>query len=310
MKIAILIQCHQLPEQINLFLSVMKHPSIRFFLHIDKKSSMESKIEKRSDVYILPEHLRIDVRWATISQIDATLNLLEYAENQKEEFDFYWLCSGQDFPIKPVDEIVNWFENNPHADFINLYASKNNGLGHGCKYDKRNEILFTSWLVEKKVMQRIIKRLYIEITGGYKKTFKIFKRNPVLGMKFYFGSQWICLSKRTLKWINGFLALNSEYYQYFKRCNCPDESFFQTLVMNSPYAKYRKDYLHYVDWSEGGNNPKTLKCNDFAMLKNSAYFIARKFDIREDSNILNMLVDNVLSEDKNESISHKSYGVQ
>ena len=56
------------------------------------------------------------------------------------------------------------------------------------------------------------------------------------------------------------------YYAYFKNCNCPDESFFQTLMMNSSYADRRMDYLHYVEWPEGMNNPKVLTMDDYHKL--------------------------------------------
>ncbi|MBQ4312123.1 MAG: hypothetical protein II773_11070 [Oscillospiraceae bacterium] len=72
------------------------------------------------------------------------------------------------------------------------------------------------------------------------------RRKPVEGMRFYFGSCWFCLTRRTLEWILDQLEMHPEYYRFFRNCNCSDESFFQTLVMNSPYAALREDYLHYI----------------------------------------------------------------
>ena len=37
MKIAILIQCHKNPKQINLLLERLNHPQIDCYVHIDKK---------------------------------------------------------------------------------------------------------------------------------------------------------------------------------------------------------------------------------------------------------------------------------
>jgi hypothetical protein len=77
----------------------------------------------------------------------------------------------------------------------------------------------------------------------------------------------------------GYLAEHPEYYRFFVNCNCPDESFFQTLVMGSPYRESRRDYLHYVDWSEGKSRPKTLALADFDALRESPMLMARKFDL-------------------------------
>ena len=59
--------------------------------------------------------------------------------------------------------------------------------------------------------------------------------------------------------------------------------------MKKKKKKKREDYLHYVDWSEGGNSPKTLTIDDYEKLKASDKLMARKFDIGTDINILNHL---------------------
>ena len=288
MKIALMIQCHKNPEQINLFLDTMMHPSIDFYIHVDKKSNIGEKIIKREDVRILPDSCRIDVRWADISQVDATLNLLRYVFNQGS-YDFYWLCSGQDFPIKPIGEIVRWFELNTNSDFLEVLQSKNTGAPVENNFDKRNAVFFPRWMLGGDNWKRVVKRIYTELTGGYNRTYRWARRKPVNDLKFYFGSQWFCLSQRTACWILAYLDVHHEYYRFFQNCNCPDESFFHTLVMNSPYASDRKDFLHYLEWPEGKSNPKILTMSDLDSLLNSKKLMARKFDVGIDSRIIDEL---------------------
>lgn len=73
----------------------------------------------------------------------------------------------------------------------------------------------------------------------------------------------------------------------------PDESFFQTLFMMSPYKETRHNYLHYVDWtSQDGkvkNSPNTLTIADYGAMKNSGYLMARKFDTDVDKVIIEKL---------------------
>jgi len=289
MKLAVLLQCHKNPHQINVLLEAMKHPDITFFVHIDKKSNIGSKLFERKDVVLLPESKRIDVQWAKISQVDATINLLDFAQ-KSGKYDYYWLCSGQDFPIQSSNRIIRYLVDNAGCDFIELFPSMNNGLYHGCNYDKRNELFFPDWILGNGSIRRILKRLYVEITGGYNHTFSWAKRNPVDNMKFYFGSCWMCLSKRTTDWILEYIRVHPEYYNFFSHSNCPDESFFQTLVMNSPFAKARRDYLHYVEWIEGKSNPKVLTCEDLPKLLESGKLMARKFDEDTDDEVINKLL--------------------
>lgn len=55
MKIAILIQCHKNPKQINLLLERLNHPDIDCYLHIDKKADFTDKIIHRENVFVLPD---------------------------------------------------------------------------------------------------------------------------------------------------------------------------------------------------------------------------------------------------------------
>ena len=288
MKIAVLIQCHKNPEQINHLLNAMDHPDFTFFIHVDKKSSIENEIARGENNILLPDNLRVDVQWARISQVDATLNLLNYARS-RGDFDFYWLCSGQDFPIQPAARMVEWFDAHRDNDFLELFPSRHSGAGRENNYDKRNALYFPEWMLGRELWQRLLKRAYTEATGGYNRTFRFARRKAVNDLDFYFGSSWICLTGRSLAWILEYLERHPEYYAYFRNCNCPDESFFQTLIMNSPYAQLRMDYLHYVDWPEGKSNPKVLTLEDYPRLAASEKLMARKFDEEVDRQILERL---------------------
>ena len=254
MKLAILLPCHKNPEQINRFLKVMQHPQISFFIHVDKKSNITDKIIKREDIHFLPYDLCQYIQWGDISMVEVELNLIKLAMS-KGNFDYFWLCSGQDFPIKSAKEIVNFFENET-CNFINLFNSKN-FTGKYTNYDKRNSLYYPYWLMKHSLVQRILKRIYVEITGGYNRTLFL-KRKNITNLKFYFGAQWWCLNNKTANWIINCCKEHEEYIDYYRNCINSDESFFQTLVLNSPYRNDRKDFLHYVDWTGCNNHPRTL----------------------------------------------------
>lgn len=289
MKVAVLVQCHKNPKQINMFLEVMKHPLFTFFVHVDKKSAISDKILTRNDVVILPDECRVEVQWGTFSLVDATLSLLRYAQ-QYDSFDFYWLCSGQDFPIKPLAEIANWFESHPDNDFLNLFKSRNTGLNKENKYDKRLVVYYPQWMLGNKFWKRVVKRIYIDCTGGYNHTFSWARRKKIKSFDYYFGAEWICITNRTLSWIMNYLDKNIDYYHFMKNSFCPDESFFQTLVMNSPFTSKRMDFLHYIEWSEKNNSPNVLLFSDLEKLLSSDKLVARKFDESIDSKIISELI--------------------
>ncbi len=285
MKIAVLIQCHKNPKQINLLLNQLDHPSIDCYIHIDKKADFANEILKRNNVFILRNEKRVSVEWGQISQVTATLNLLDEAY-KLGEYDFYWLISGQDWPICSIEDIVKYFKMHNEKNFVQYWNSKNHGTHVQNNLDKRNQIYFPKWMVGRKIWQRIIKRCYIELTGGYNRTWRIFLRNQ-RNIDYYYGSSWWALNRRTIEWCLSYLENDRNYYTFFKYAVCLDESFFQTLVMLSPYADEKTDYLTYLHFHKGANSPEVLCGCDFAKAKDSNYLIMRKVDIDVDNTFLN-----------------------
>lgn len=87
-KQAILIQCHKNSEQVNMLLDALQHPNLDIYIHVDKKSHIGPQLKTSSQIYNLPDKYRVDVQWATISQVQATLNLLRYA-SQHGKYEHY-----------------------------------------------------------------------------------------------------------------------------------------------------------------------------------------------------------------------------
>lgn len=290
MRLAFLIQCHKNAEQINCLLGVLKNDNVDFYIHLDKKSNIENQIQKREDIYFLSECERVDVKWGTFSQVQATLNLLNKAISVKK-YDYYFLISGQDFPIQPIDNLLSYLSDNRNCNFLNLFPSLNNGLQRQNNYDKRNQIVFCEWLLKRTFLIRVIRRLWVSVTGGYNRTFNLFKRENNLKVKFYFGSSWWCLNSVFVCYLKKYLTETPQYIEFFKKASCPDESFFQTLLMNSPFADTRRDYLHYIDWSEGKSSPKNLSMDDLPLILESNKFMARKID--GDFELINKLKENL-----------------
>jgi len=65
---------------------------------------------------------------------------------------------------------------------------------------------------------------------------------------------------------------------------CPEELYFQTVIMNSKYAKnVSNNNLRYIDWNpsrvgKDSTSPAILDLNDLEKIKNSNMLFARKFD--------------------------------
>lgn len=278
LKVAFLMLCHKNPKQINLLLKALKHPQVDVFIHVDSKNeNIREDIEKSDGVYLLPKKDCVDVQWAQFSEVKATLNLLNAAIS-KGGYSHYFLISGQDFPLKSIGEIVRFLNERKDENFIDCALIK--------RFEKRNDIYFPRMVIGRRIWQKILKGILVYSTGGWDQTFSIIKRLKPANVQYYFGSQWWCLNDAMVKWIYNFLENYPEYIKLFKHSLCPDECFFQTLVMNSPYANNVKPYLHYVKWEKGMSSPKTLTESDYQEIVGSSKLMARKFDINVDKEII------------------------
>lgn len=289
MKIAVLIQCHKNAKQLNDLIDYFNDDSFSCFVHVDKKSSIKDLIVKKNNVYILPDNYRIDVVWGRMSQVDATINLLKYAD-LISDFDFYILLSGQDYPLVNVEKLKTFFANNMNSNFIDLFPSKNHVYGKNNNYDKRTNIYYNDFLMKRGKVHRVIRRLWVAITGGYNHTFKLFKRKQPK-MKFYFGSSWWTINNKFHNYLMEFIKNDNELLKFLKNTSCPDECFFHTVFMNSEFRDTRKEYIHYVDWSNGNSSPKNLCKQDVEKALKTDKLFARKFDPDFDSSGLQYLME-------------------
>ena len=109
------------------------------------------------------------------------------------------------------------------ADFSRYdFGYNRSTFGHYPKYsrstfDKRNSLYYPKWIMGNTLVQRILKRLYIELTGGYDKTLFLNRKNTTK-FKFYFGSQWWCLNNKTIEWMIKYCDEHKEYFNFYKNC--------------------------------------------------------------------------------------------
>jgi hypothetical protein len=266
--------CHKNAEQVNHLIDRLSTENRDFYVHVDSKSQIFDEINWSE--HVIPAKRRIDVKWGTISQCDAEISLIETALDSGKQYNYYWLISGQDFPIKTNEYIDAFLEENKGANFIDIIDMS---LPAHLNKVKRNELYYPNWMVKRNLFSKVLRRACVMLTGGENKTFSCFKRKNITGLDFRFGSQWFCLTQECIDYVYGEIRNKPEIYNFFKNSVVPDECFMQTIIANGPFVKSVKARTVYVDWSEMKPNPKILGNDDIELLKASKMLLARKFDI-------------------------------
>lgn len=274
MKIAYLILCHKNLPQVEALISKLGDSYCDFYIHIDRKLGDTANIFL-DNTFVVPYEKRINVKWGHYSMIQAEMALISLIQKRGIEYDYVCLLSGQDLPLKSNKYILDFFQNNYGKKFINIVGKWDQQY---MRFLKRNVLYYPNMLFQRNLIGKIMRRLYIEVTGGYRKTFKLFQRKNASNYDFYFGSQWWILTYECLMWMKDWIDKHKEYSVYFYNAMTPDESFFQTVFMLSPFVNTRRDNLTYIKW-ERGNHPKLLGKEDYKELIKTGKLFARKFDI-------------------------------
>ncbi|MBQ4279014.1 MAG: hypothetical protein IJC16_03545 [Rikenellaceae bacterium] len=273
MKIAILIQVHKNPEQVGRLCRALGHPCADLYLSIDGKCNPEPF---RAAV---PESVRwierrTAVRWGDFSQVAATLQGLREIVDTGVEYDYVLFISGQDYPILPVGEIVRQIGERTGSEMIaRIELRPEHPLSRRYRY--------RHYHFARPAVTHAVNRL-IRTLSPARRSYPLY---PV-----YKGSPWWCLSGACIRYVLDYCDRNPGFVRFNRTVHCPDELFFQTIIMHSPFAeRVTGDNFRYIDWSAGLANPKTLGAEDYEAIVASGKWFARKLDETADSRLLDLL---------------------
>lgn len=115
----------------------------------------------------------------------------------------------------------------------------------------------------------------------------------------YAGSAWIILDMYALNYILLFVDANPEYLSYHKNTFVADEAFVHMIIGNSNdkelISRTENIEKHFIIWpTQQSAHPKILDNLDFDAIKLSGHLFARKFDEHIDSEILDLIDQNIL----------------
>jgi Core-2/I-Branching enzyme len=119
------------------------------------------------------------------------------------------------------------------------------------------------------------------------------KRRVYGGLTPYGGSSYWSLSRECVEYIRGFLRRNPAYVRFFEHVNLADGLFFHTILMNSPLRdRLVNRSSTYMNWTRPW---VPLGRGDLETLTNCSHLFARKFDVRRDAEILDILDERLLA---------------
>lgn len=275
MKIAYFIQVHNEPNQLYQLIERLAFSNVYFYVHVDKKADIKTFLTLLNGKNISFVKNRVKVHWGAYSQVQATINGLQEIIESGIDYDYITFLSGQDYPLKSNEKIVNFFSENPKKAFMEFYSIQNTwkeAIPRLNKYHFTNYPFWGSFQIETLI------NLLLPI------------RTPPANLIFVGRSSWFTITNEHVKYILQYLNANKAFVNYLKFTWGCDEFIFQTILYNSTFKDQMvNDNLRYVDWSLGGARPKNLTVSDFDKLVSSNKLFARKFSRKIDAEIIDLL---------------------
>lgn len=276
MKVACLILTHTSALQIQRLVKRLDNVHFDFYIHVDKKVDIEPyrKLLKGSNIFFAEK--RRDITWAGYSGVQAVFDLLDQLEASGNAYDFISFHTGQDYPLKSADYIIDFLQKNKGKQFIH-YMDFDEWTGAQRRIDKHH--LQELNIVGKFYIQKLVHLL-------------VPKRKAPKDIKIYGYSAYWTLSMDCALYVAKYVKENPTLRHYFKYTFGSDEFVYQTVIMNSHYKDaVVNNNFRYIDWSAGGMNPKFLKVEDIEKLKASDCLFARKLNVDIDSEVFDLIDD-------------------
>lgn len=274
MKIAHLILTHANPSQLERLIESLAHPDADFYIHVDLKTDIESFLPLANNHVFFVQN-RTKVYWGAYSIVQATINSFYEILASHQKYDYVNLLSGQDYPLKSPEAIHEFFAQHQGKAFMDAL------------------LIDSEW---REALPRLRKYHFANyhFTGRYvvEKTLNLFTPRRKMPNKLVpvGRSQWFTMTLKHIRYIIEYLQKYPEVQKFFELTWGADEIIFQTILYNSPYQQdIVNDGLRYIDWSEGKASPKVLTLEDLPALLQSEKLFARKFSLKDSSELLDAL---------------------
>ncbi|MFC3613504.1 beta-1,6-N-acetylglucosaminyltransferase [Lutimaribacter marinistellae] len=202
--------------------------------------------------------------WGSWGIVAASQSASELMLAQFPDVRHVYLASGSCLPLRPVQELIDYLAARPHTDFIESATTADVPWTVGGLESERFTLRFPfSWKKRRWLFDR-----YVDLQRRLR-----FKRKIPAGLVPHMGSQWWCLTRRTLSAILEDPE-RATYDQYFRYVWIPDESYYQTLArLYSSNIESRSLTLSKFDFQ---GKPHIFYDDHLQLLRRSDCFVARK----------------------------------
>jgi hypothetical protein len=263
--------------------TMFNHPPIA--VHHDFGQTAMSASALPQNVHVVQDW--IATTWAGIGVVDANLKALQLLYERSNP-DWVISLSNACYPIKTAEQIAAVLEATHVDAFIDHNLITFDRVSECVERDDLDR--YTRWHIDVfqryiavPVPSRIVRLLDLQGQRRYiKRPWATSILTPFRnGFRCYAGSAWYAVSRFAAQVLLRKTPAARKLRIHYRNRFCPDESYYQTILVNNNSLKVVNKCFTYADWSFGGSHPKTLCYDDIPKLLSSPALFARKFPADE-----------------------------
>lgn len=310
MKVLYLIQTHKNPEQIHRLVQTIKKSSPNSYIlvsHDFRNCNLDTtSLRNLPDVEVIEgQGGRGD-----FSIIQGYLDAINWLFSHQIDFDWLINITGQDYPTQPLQQIEKFLVETKYDGFSsyfnafsdcdrNIWGSKQGRDRYLYQYWRSGGYLSSWQRALVKLPRMIINNIQplVRINSSYGLLIGIRANSSPFKDNFlcYGGSFFHTLSKKCVRYLYNFSKQNTQLISYFQKTCIPDESFIQTILVNSKVFNICNDHKRYMDFTGSlHGHPRVLTSEDYPELIKDNIHFARKFEYMRDRKVLDMLDARIL----------------
>ncbi|MES2757510.1 MAG: beta-1,6-N-acetylglucosaminyltransferase [Pseudomonadota bacterium] len=270
MRQVILIHAHRDIAQLNALVAQLLDDEFLIYVNVDAKSAIDVSALHPAARLV---HPRIAIHWGRFSQVEATLHSMRQVLAEAGDFDKLVFISAQDAPLLPNRMLKRELAALGGRELLDCVP-----VGPG------------GWNCAHRYQYFHVSGPLAALANRAMRACRM-RRRMVHGWQPWAGSSWWALSRGCVEAIVARVAADPALARFFRSVDCPDEMFFQTVVMNSPFGQRVLHYhFRHIQWTPGSSrSPKVLGAADFGAIAASPAHFCRKLEPAASAALLPLL---------------------
>ena len=224
--------------------------------------------------------------WGEMSVVDAQLAAIRLLY-EKADPDWCTNLSATDYPIQSRESILADLANSDADAFFDLRIVRdqgqpfvNEGLGElAFNHPRYLQSAWNRYVAVPLLTPALARRIGKPVESSVLRSPSLIRRKtPFDGsIECFGGDAWFTINRRVAKFFDTETPFRQKLYKHYGSRSIPEESFYHTLLGNTPGFRLVDDCLRYTDWLGCYAHPRTLSYEDVPRLIASPKHFARKF---------------------------------